>query len=44
MVFFGDRVTEEDLAVVQDPIPLGDGPGLAMVMELAEKAKVLITE
>jgi len=44
MVFFGDRVTEEDFAVIDGPIPLGAGKGLAMVMELAEKAKILITD
>lgn len=44
MVFFGDRVAEEDFAVVEGPIPLGTGPGLERVMGLAEKAKILITE
>jgi hypothetical protein len=44
MVFFGDRLTEKDFAVFDDPLPLGEGEGLAMVMELAEKAKILITE
>jgi hypothetical protein len=44
MVFFGDRVTEKDFAVSDTPLPLGEGEGLAMVMELAEKAKILITE
>jgi len=44
MVFFGDRVTEKDFAVSDAPLSLGEGEGLAMVMELAEKAKILITE
>jgi len=44
MMFFGDRVTEKDFSVVDGPIPLGAGKGLAMVMELAEKAKILITD
>ena len=43
MVFFGDRATETDFTVIDGPIPLGDGKGLAMVMELADKAKILIT-
>ncbi len=43
MVFFGDRLTEGDFAVVEGPIPLGEGKGLAMVMDLADKAKILIT-
>ena len=43
MVFFGDRVTEADFTVLDGPIPLGDGKGLAMVMDLANKAKILIT-
>jgi hypothetical protein len=43
MVFFGDRVIEGDFTVIDEPIPLGDGKGLAMVMELADKAKILIT-
>ncbi|MFY9821711.1 MAG: RES family NAD+ phosphorylase [Thermoanaerobaculia bacterium] len=44
MVFFGDRVTEKDFSVLEGPIPLAVGKGLAMVMELAEKAKILITD
>jgi hypothetical protein len=44
MVFFGDRVAEVDFAIIDGPIPLGDGRGLAMVMELADKAKILITD
>jgi RES domain len=43
MVFFGDRVTSGDFAVIDGPIPLGEGKGLAMVMALADKAKILIT-
>lgn len=44
MVFFGDRVSEADFAVIEGPIPLGETRGLRMVMELAEKAKILITD
>lgn len=43
MVFFGDRATEADFTVIGGPVPLGDGKGLTLVMELAHKAKILIT-
>jgi RES domain-containing protein len=44
MMFFGDRVTEKDFSIIDGPIPLGVGKGLEMVMGLAEKAKILITD
>jgi hypothetical protein len=44
MVFFGDRVTEADFSIIEGPIPLGEDKGLAMVMELAERAGILITD
>lgn len=44
MVFFGDRIKESDFAVVGDAIHLGSGEGLTRVMDLAEKALILITE
>jgi hypothetical protein len=43
MIFFGDRVAEADFTVTEGPIPLKEGKGLAMVMELASRAKILIT-
>src|SRR5260370_34188095 len=44
VVFFGDRVTEADFSLVEWPIPLGIGKGLARVMELAEEAGMLIAD
>jgi hypothetical protein len=44
VVFFGDRVAEKDFSLVEGPIPLGFGKGLARVMELAEEAVILIVD
>ncbi len=44
VVFFGDRVAEKDFSLVEGPIPLGFGKGLARVMELAEEAGILIAD
>ena len=43
MMFFGDRVAERDFSLVEGPIPLDVGKGLARVMELAEEAGILVT-
>jgi hypothetical protein len=44
LMFFGDRVAEKDFSLVEGPIPLGFGKGLARVMELAEEAGILIAD
>jgi hypothetical protein len=43
IVFFGDRVAETDFSVLDGPLPLGFGDGLARIMELAEDPRILIT-
>jgi hypothetical protein len=44
VVFFVDRVAEMDFSLIEGPIPLGFGEGLARVMELAEEAGILIAD
>jgi hypothetical protein len=44
VVFFGDRVAEMDFSLIEGPIPLGFGEGLARVMELAEEAGIIIAD
>ena len=44
LVLFGDRVARPDLEVVEPPLPIFLGEGLAQVQEAAEKAKITILE
>lgn len=41
--FFGDRVGPGDLQPLGEPLPLGRGPGLELVYELAEAAGITVT-
>jgi hypothetical protein len=44
LVLFGDRVARRDLEVVEPPLPIFLGEGLARVQEAAEQAKITILE
>lgn len=42
-VLFGDRVSTEDLRIGSPSLPLDGGTGMAIVYELAERARVTVT-
>lgn len=44
LMLFGDRVARSDLDVVEPPLPIFLGGGLAQIQEAAEKAKITILE
>jgi len=44
LVLFGDRVARSDLAVIEPPLPIFLGEGLARVQATAEQAKITILE
>lgn len=42
LILFGDRVTDQDLHVVETPIPLRVGAGRTMVDSAANRADIFI--
>ena len=44
LVLFGDRVHRTELSVVEPPVPLHDGPGLARVRQAADQAAIILLE
>jgi hypothetical protein len=44
LLLFADRVRRRELGVIAPPLPLAAGPGLELLMGLAERAGITLTE